>query len=49
MNLYELPTWSLDGDLHVVVETPKGSQVKLAWDPQLSACKMKRALSLGVA
>lgn len=49
MNLYELPTWSHDGDLHVVIETPKGSQVKLAWDPELSAFKMRRALSLGVS
>ena len=49
MSPYELPTWSRNGDLHVVVETPKGSQVKLAWDAELCAFTMKRALSLGVA
>lgn len=51
MNLVDpstLPTWSADGDLHVVVETPRGASVKLAWDPDLPAFTMRRALALGV-
>jgi inorganic pyrophosphatase len=47
-DLATLPTWSDDGDLHVVIETPRGASVKLAWQPQLGAFLMKRALPLGV-
>ena len=47
-DLYRLPTWSSGGDLHVVIETPQGSSAKLAWDPDLGAFTMTRALPLGV-
>lgn len=48
IDLATLPTWSADGDLHVVVETPRGASVKLAWDPELPAFTMTRSLALGV-
>ena len=47
-DLYRLPTWSSGGELHVVIETPQGSSAKLAWDPDLGAFTMTRALPLGV-
>jgi inorganic pyrophosphatase len=34
-NLFKLPTFSDDGNLRVVVETPRGSQAKLDYDPKL--------------
>jgi inorganic pyrophosphatase len=34
-NLFKLPTFSDDGHLRVVVETPRGSQAKLDYDPKL--------------
>ena len=49
MRLDKLPPWNEDGDLHVVVESPRGSTVKLAWDPELGAIILKRPLVLGTA
>lgn len=45
--LHELSPWDDDGALHVVVECPRGSQVKLKWDPKLGAMKLGRTLVLG--
>lgn len=47
-DLAALPAWSDDGHLHVVVETPRGASVKLAWKPTLGAFTLSRALPLGV-
>jgi inorganic pyrophosphatase len=46
--LEELASWSADGVLHVVVETPRGSGVKLKFDPELGAMTLSRPLPLGV-
>jgi inorganic pyrophosphatase len=40
-------TFNSDGDIHVVVETPRGSAVKLKYDPSLTAFTLSRPLTLG--
>ena len=34
-NFINLPPFTEDGDVHVVVETPRGSRAKFAYDPKL--------------
>jgi inorganic pyrophosphatase len=41
------PTFNAAGDIHVVVETPRGSAVKLKYDPTLAAFTVSRPLTLG--
>lgn len=47
-SLDRLPTWDEKGVLNVVVESPRGSGVKLKYDPQLGAMTLSRPLPLGV-
>lgn len=47
-NLIKLPTRSSDGDIHVVVETPRGSSAKLEFDPELNVFTLSKALILGL-
>ena len=44
-----LETFDEEGLLNVVVETPKGSRNKLAWDEKCELYKMKRVLPAGMA
>jgi len=37
-----------DGDVHVVVETPRGSAAKLEYDPALQVFTLSKALILGL-
>jgi inorganic pyrophosphatase len=51
--LDQLPAWGKDGGkggdvLHVVVETTRGSAVKLKYEPELDAMTLSRPLPLGV-
>lgn len=46
--LHRLPTWSKSGPLHVVVESPRASQLKLKYDPELAAFGVGRALPAGL-
>ena len=43
-----LPSHAKDGSVHVVVESPRGSQVKLKYDPWLGAFTLSRPLVLGL-
>jgi inorganic pyrophosphatase len=48
-NLLKIPARDENGDVHVVVETPRGSKVKLAYDPELKVIGLSRALVTGLA
>jgi inorganic pyrophosphatase len=47
-NLLKLPTFSSDGDLHVIVETPRGSRAKLDYDPKLKTFTLSKSLLAGL-
>lgn len=47
-NLATLPARSSTGSFHVVVESPRGSEVKLKYDPELRAFKFSRPLPSGM-
>jgi len=49
MRLLDLPATTKDGDHHVVVESPRGSAVKLKYDANLQAFKLSRPLPVGLA
>lgn len=46
--LDQLPTWDEKGVLNVVVESPRGSGVKLKYEPELGTMTLSRPLPLGV-
>jgi inorganic pyrophosphatase len=48
-NLQKLPVWNKAGDVHVVVETPRGSAAKLEFDPDLQAFTLSKSLILGLS
>src|SRR3954468_474405 len=48
-NLHNLPVRNDRGDVHVVVETPRGSAAKLEFDPQLQAFTLSKSLMLGLS
>ena len=47
-NLSTLPTWNDDGQLHCVVESPRGSKAKFKYDTELQTFTLNRSLILGV-
>ena len=47
--LAKLPLWSGGGLVHVVVETPRASRVKIAYDDELECFAMSRVLMVGLA
>jgi inorganic pyrophosphatase len=48
-DLGRLPTFAHEDVFHIVVESPRGSNVKLKWDPSLGAMSISRPLSLGLS
>jgi inorganic pyrophosphatase len=47
-SLLQLPVRSAGDDVHVVVETPRGSAAKLEYDPELEAFTLSKSLILGL-
>jgi inorganic pyrophosphatase len=47
-NFFNLPAFNDDGDVHVVVETPRGSRAKFAYDPKLETFALKKSLLTGL-
>lgn len=48
-NLLKLPAFAADGEVHVVIETPKGSRNKYAYDEELGALQLKGVLPEGMS
>jgi inorganic pyrophosphatase len=48
IDLHKLPTRNQGGAVHVVVESPRGSEVKLKYDPDVGVFTVSRPLVLGV-
>jgi inorganic pyrophosphatase len=48
MHLHEIPALGEGGTIHVVVESPRGSTVKLKYDRHLGALTLSRALPAGL-
>jgi inorganic pyrophosphatase len=46
--LDQLPTWDEMGVLNVIVESPRGSAVKLKYEPAIDAMTLSRPLPLGL-
>lgn len=47
-DLANVPSHDDEGNVHVVVESPQGSKVKLAYDPALRTIAFSRPLLLGI-
>jgi inorganic pyrophosphatase len=47
-NFLKLPAFNDDGDLHVVIETPRGSEAKLKYDPELKSFTLSKSLLAGL-
>jgi inorganic pyrophosphatase len=47
-DLLKLPVRNKDGDVHVVVETPRGSAAKLEFDPEYQVFTLSKPLILGL-
>ena len=49
MNLLNLPSRDEEGKLQVVIESPRGSQIKLKYDPKRELFTISRPLILGLS
>ena len=47
-NFINLPPFTEDGDVNVVVETPRGSRAKFAYDPKLETFILSKSLLTGL-
>jgi inorganic pyrophosphatase len=47
-NFLNLPPFTEDSDVHVVVETPRGSRAKFAYDPKLETFILSKSLLTGL-
>jgi inorganic pyrophosphatase len=48
-NFINLPSFTDEGDVYVVIETPRGSQAKFDYDPSLKAFTLSKSLLTGLA
>ena len=48
-NLVKLPAFNDDGDVRVVIETPRGSRAKLDYDPKLKTFTLSKSLLAGLS
>jgi inorganic pyrophosphatase len=48
-NFINLPAFAEDGDVHVVVETPRGSRAKFAYNPKLETFILSKSLLTGLS
>jgi Inorganic pyrophosphatase len=46
-NFINLPPFTEHGDMHVIVETPRGSRAKFAYDPKLETFALSKSLLSG--
>lgn len=47
-NLLKLPPFDRQGNVHVVVETPRGAKAKLKYDPELKVFVLSKSLMAGL-
>jgi inorganic pyrophosphatase len=47
-SLSSLPTWDHDGNAHTIIETPKGSRNKLAYDHGMGTFVLSKVLPVGM-
>jgi hypothetical protein len=47
-NFINLPPLTEDGDVHVLVETPRGSRAKFAYEPKLETFVLSKSLLTGL-
>lgn len=47
-NLIKLPPFSDDGDVRVVIETPRGSRAKFSYDPEFQTFILSKSLLTGL-
>jgi Inorganic pyrophosphatase len=47
-NFINLPPLTEDGDMHVLVETPRGSRAKFAYEPKLETFVLSKSLLTGL-
>ena len=47
-NFFNLPPFTEDADVHVVVETPRGSRAKFAYAPKLESFALSKSMLTGL-
>lgn len=47
-NLLKLPAFDKEGNVHAVVETPRGARAKLTYDPELRVFVLSKSLMAGL-
>jgi inorganic pyrophosphatase len=47
-NFINLPPFAKDGAVHVVIETPRGSRAKFAYNTKLEAFTLTKSLLVGL-
>jgi inorganic pyrophosphatase len=48
-DFFKLPAWAGNGDVHAIVETPRGARAKLKYEPDLEGFVLSKSLMLGLS